>query len=55
MNITKMIAQLQEIVNENGDGDVWFLFDGGWAQLIKSDMTYIDGDEGEEPGLYIGL
>jgi hypothetical protein len=54
MLISEMIEHLKETIEDNGDEEVWFLFDGGWAKLIKNDMTYDDGDNGEEPGLYIG-
>lgn len=55
MLITEMITLLKEIKKENGDNDVWFSRDGEWIGLIKSDIEFCDGDEGEEPGVYIGI
>lgn len=55
MKISEMIEKLQEYVNDYGDNDIWFCRDGEWIGLIKSDIEYCEGDEGEEPGLYIGI
>jgi len=55
MKITEMISLLQEYVQENGDNDIWFCRDGEWIELKKDDLNYCYGDEGEDPGLYVGI